>query len=91
MRAIGTKNKSLKRILFIENLFVIIPSLLFSMGIGMLINSVILFDRVTLPSLYIPLMIISILFGILIIFNLLSLVPIMRKIKTFTIKDFEVY
>ena len=91
MRAIGTKNKSLKRILFIENLFVIIPSLLFSMGFGMLINSVILFDRVTLPPLYIPLMIISILFGILIIFNLLSLVPIMRKIKTFTIKDFEVY
>jgi len=91
MRAIGSKNKSLKRILFLENLFVIIPSLLFSLGVGMILNSVILLERVTLPPIYIPFLLISMLFGILIIFNLLSLIPIMKKIKSFSIKDFEVY
>ena len=91
MRAIGTKRKSLKRILFFENFFVIIPSLLFSLGVGMILNSVILIERVTLPPLYIPFILVSILFGILIIFNFLSLIPIMKKIEKFSIKDFAVY
>ncbi len=91
MRAIGIKNKSIKRILFIENLFVILPSLLFSLGVGMILNSVILIERVALPPIYIPFMIFSILFGILLVFNFLSLIPIMKKIKQFSIKDFDMY
>ncbi|TFG29663.1 MAG: FtsX-like permease family protein [Promethearchaeota archaeon] len=91
MRALGTKRKSVKRILFLEALFIIIPSLLLSLALGMLINSVILFDRVYLPPLYIPLIGIAILFGFMIIFNLLSLIPIMKKIDRFSIKDFDIY
>ncbi len=91
MRAIGSKIRSLKKILFIESLFVIIPSLLLSLGIGMVLNSIFLFDRVYLPSLYIPFTLFIVLFVILIIFNFLSLIPIIKKIKDFTIKDFNIY
>lgn len=91
MRALGSKKKALKRILFLESLFIIGPSLLLSLGLGMIINSVVLFDRVYLPPLYIPFIGIAILFGIMIVFNLLSLIPIMKKIDQFNIKDFDIY
>lgn len=91
MRALGTKRKSIKRILFLESLFVIVPSLLLSLALGMIINSVILFDRVYLPPLYVPFIGIALLFGIMIIFILFSLIPIMKKIDKFSIKDFGIY
>lgn len=91
MRALGSKRKSLKRILFLEAVFVIIPSLLLSLGIGMLLNSILLVERVHLPALHVPFIIISILFGISILFIHLSLIPIMKKIDKFSIKDFEIY
>jgi ABC-type lipoprotein release transport system permease subunit len=91
MRAIGSRNKSIKRILFLESVFVIVPSLLLSLGMGMLLNSLILFDRVSLPSLFIPFMLLGILLGVFLIFNFLSLIPIMKKINKFSIKDFDVY
>jgi ABC-type lipoprotein release transport system permease subunit len=91
MRAIGAKNKSLKRILFFESLFVIVPSLLISLSIGMILNSFIIFGRVYLPPLYIPFTVFSIIMFIFIVFNFLSLIPIMRKINKFSIKDFDIY
>ncbi|MFX1393154.1 MAG: FtsX-like permease family protein [Promethearchaeota archaeon] len=91
MRAVGGKKKSLKRILFLEALFVIIPSLLLSLGIGMIINSIFLIDRAYLPPLYVPFIGISILFGAMILLNYLSLYPIMKKIEKFSIKDFAIY
>ena len=87
MKAIGAKKKSIKRILFLEALFIIIPSLLLSLAFGMLINSVFLVERVYLPPLYIPFIITAIIFVIMIIFNYLSLIPIMRKVEKFNIKD----
>jgi ABC-type antimicrobial peptide transport system permease subunit len=91
MRAIGTKRKLLKKILFLEALFVIIPSILISLGFGMLINSLILIERAYLPPLYVPIICISIIFGIMVLFILLSLIPIMKKIDNFSIKNFEIY
>ncbi len=91
MRAIGSKNKSLKKILFLESLFIIIPALLLCLGIGMIINSVFLFERVSLPPLYLPFILLSFLFIAFIIFNILSLIPIMKKINKFNIKDFNLY
>lgn len=91
MKAIGSKSKSLRRILFIEAIFIIIPSLLLSLGIGMILNSIVIFGRVDLPPLYIPFILIAILFSIFIVFNNLSLIPIMRKINKFSIKDFNIY
>ncbi|MFX1256379.1 MAG: FtsX-like permease family protein [Promethearchaeota archaeon] len=91
MRAIGSKRKSLKRILLLEAFFVIIPSLLLSLGIGMILNSVFLIERVYLPPIYVPFIGIALLFGILIIFNYLSIIPILKKIEKFSIKDFEIY
>jgi len=91
MRAVGAKNKSLKRILFFESLFVIIPSLLISLSIGMILNSIIIFGRVYLPPLYIPFTVFSIMMFLFIVFNFLSLIPIMRKINKFSIKDFDLY
>ncbi|MFW9898826.1 MAG: ABC transporter permease [Candidatus Thorarchaeota archaeon] len=91
MRAVGAKKKSLKRVLFLEALFVIIPSLLLSLGLGMIINSILLIDRAYLPPLYVPFIGISILFSAMILLNYLSLIPIMKKIEKFSIKDFDIY
>jgi ABC-type antimicrobial peptide transport system permease subunit len=91
MRAVGAKKKSLKRILSLEALFVIIPSLLLSLGVGMIINSIFLIDRAYLPPLYVPFIGISILFSAMVLLNYLSLIPIMKKIEKFSIKDFDIY
>ncbi|MFX0104794.1 MAG: FtsX-like permease family protein [Candidatus Hodarchaeota archaeon] len=91
MRAIGSKTRSLKIILFTESLFVLIPALLLSLGIGMIINSLFLFGRVYLPPLYIPFIVLLIIFLIFMISNFFSLFPIIRKINHFSIKDFSMY
>jgi ABC-type antimicrobial peptide transport system permease subunit len=91
MRALGSKNKAIKRILFLESTFVIIPSLLISLSIGMILNSIFIFGRVYLPPLYIPFSIFATLLVTFISFNFLSLYPIMRKINKFSIKDFDIY
>lgn len=91
MRAIGSKTRSLKKILFLESTFVLIPSLIFSLAFGMIINSLFLFNRVYLPPLYIPFIIFLVLFGIFIIFNFLSLFPLIKKINNFSVKDFNIY
>jgi len=86
MRAIGAKYKSIKKILFLEAFYMIIPSVLLSMGIGMIINSLVLFDRVYLPSISLPINIIGLLFIAFLAFNYISLFPILSKIKKFTMK-----
>jgi ABC-type antimicrobial peptide transport system permease subunit len=91
MKAVGSKYKNIKKILFLEALYVIIPSLFLSLGIGMILNSLVLFGRVSLPHISTPFIIISLLFVAFLIFNYLSLFPILRKIKKFTIKDFDIY
>ncbi|NVM46796.1 MAG: FtsX-like permease family protein [Candidatus Lokiarchaeota archaeon] len=91
MRAVGSQYKSIKRILFLEALYILIPSLLLSLGIGMILNSTILLYRTYLPHISIPFFIGGILFVAFLIFNYLSLFPILRRIKKFTIKDFEMY
>ncbi|MFX0000280.1 MAG: FtsX-like permease family protein [Candidatus Hodarchaeota archaeon] len=91
MRALGSKTRSLKSILFLESIFVLLPSLLLSLGIGMIINSLFLFNRVYLPPLYIPFIVFLSLFVIFIFFNFLSLFPIIKKINNFSIKDFNMY
>lgn len=91
MRAVGSQYKSIKRILFLEALYILIPSLLLSLGVGMILNSTILLYRAYLPHISIPFVIAGILFVALLIFNYLSLFPILRRIKKFTIKDFDMY
>ncbi|MFX1279793.1 MAG: FtsX-like permease family protein [Promethearchaeota archaeon] len=91
MRALGSRNKALRRILFLESLYVIIPSLLLSLSLGMILNSTIIFGRVFLPPLIVPFAIFIVLFAIFTLFNFISLYPIMKKINSFSIKDFEIY
>jgi len=90
-RAIGSKYKYIKRILFLEALYVIIPSLSLSLGIGMILNAIVLFERAYLPPLYIPLIIFGFISISFICINYISLIPIMKKIKKFNIKDFEIF
>ncbi|MHA1483608.1 MAG: FtsX-like permease family protein, partial [Candidatus Heimdallarchaeaceae archaeon] len=61
MRAVGSKYRSIKKILFLEAFYMIVPSLFLSMGIGMMLNAFVLFDRVYLPNLSLPFIIIGIL------------------------------
>ena len=91
MRAVGSKYKSIKKILFLEAFYMIIPSLLLSMGIGMIINSLILFERVYIPNISLPIIIIGLLFIAFLSFNYISLFPILSKIKKFSIKDFDIW
>ncbi|MFX0037747.1 MAG: FtsX-like permease family protein [Candidatus Heimdallarchaeota archaeon] len=91
MRAIGSKTSSLKKILFMESFFVLFPSLLLSLGIGMIINSLFLSKQVYLPPLIVPFVFFLFLFLIFMIFNFLSLFPIIKKINKFSIKDFSLY
>ena len=91
MRAVGAKYKSIKKILFLEAFYMIIPSLLLSMGVGMMINSLVLFERVYLPSISLPIIIIALLFIAFLAFNYISLFPILSKIKKFSIKDFDIF
>ncbi len=91
MKAIGARSKSLKRILFIENTFIIIISSAYSLGISLVINILFLFERVSLPPISIPFLIFCGYFFIFLILNSLSLIPLNKKIKQFSIKDFEVY
>jgi len=91
MRAVGSKYKSIKRILFLEALYILIPSLILSLGVGMILNSTVLLNRAYLPHISIPFIIGGVLFVALLIFNYLSLFPILRRIKKFTIKDFDMY
>jgi len=91
MKAIGSKNKALKRILFMEALFIIIPAILISITVGMLVNSLFLLERVALPPLYVPFLVGALLFVIISVFNKLSLTPLMKKIAKFSVKDFEIY
>jgi len=91
MRAIGSKTRSLKKILFLESLFVLIPSLLLSLAFGMIINSLFLFNRIYLPPLHIPFILFLLLFVIFIIFNFLSLFPLIKKINNFSVNDFTMY
>ena len=92
MRAIGSKFRSLRRILFLETLYVLIPSIVLSLGIGMILNSIVLFDRVHLPHISIPFIIMGILLGVFLLLNFFGLFPVIKKIKkNFSIKDFEIY
>lgn len=91
MRAIGSKTRSLKKILFMESIFVLFPSLLLSLGIGMMVSSLFLFEQVYLPPLYVPFIFFIFLCFLFMIFNFLSLFPIIKKINKFSIKDFSMY
>ena len=91
MRAIGSSYRNIKRILFLETFYVIIPSLFFSLGVGMILNALVLFERVTLPPLSFPFILIGILIALFLLFNYLSLYSLMKKVKIFSIKDFEIY
>jgi len=91
MRAIGSKDKSIRKILFLEALYVIIPSLGLSLGLGMILNSLILLDRIYLPNIYVPFLLLGIIFLVFLLFNILSLFPVMKKVRQFTVKDFEMY
>jgi ABC-type antimicrobial peptide transport system permease subunit len=91
MRAIGSNKKSLRKILFMESVYVIVPSLLLSIGIGMILNSIILFARVRLPSIIVPLSLYGILFGVFTVFNFLSLIPILKKFDKFSINEFYLF
>lgn len=91
MRAIGAKSKIIRKVLFLEAMYVIIPSLGLSLGVGMILNSIFIFERVYLPNILVPFLFIMILFLAYGLFNTLSLYPIMKKLRKFTIKDFEMY
>ncbi|MFX1397486.1 MAG: FtsX-like permease family protein [Promethearchaeota archaeon] len=91
MRAIGMRNKHTRRMLFLEIFFVLIPSLLLSLSIGMILNSVFLLDNARLPSIHVPLLIMLVLGSSALLLGYFVVVPIVRKINQMSIKDFEVY
>jgi ABC-type antimicrobial peptide transport system permease subunit len=91
MRAIGSKMRNLRRIIFLEGVFILISAIIVSIPIGLIINELILFDNVILPSLYVPILLIGIVLGFFILLNFISLIPIVKKIKNFPIREITTF
>lgn len=91
MRAVGANRKSLKRILFLEAIFIIIPAILLSSSFGMIFNALFLVESVALPPLYAPFAISGIICGVFFLINYLSLRPLIQKIDSFKVNDFTMY
>ncbi|MBN1215386.1 MAG: ABC transporter permease [Candidatus Lokiarchaeota archaeon] len=81
MRAIGSKIKNIRRILFIEGIIALIPSILTSFAGGMILTSLFLTDRIYLPSINIPLILIGFIFILFIILNYIVIIPLTKNIK----------
>jgi ABC-type antimicrobial peptide transport system permease subunit len=83
MHALGSKIKNIKRILFFQGIFVIIPALSISLAGGLILNLFFLFDRtiIDMPSIIIPLSIFGILLTIFILLNYLVVSPLSKKIE----------
>ncbi|MBY8982661.1 MAG: FtsX-like permease family protein, partial [Candidatus Lokiarchaeota archaeon] len=91
MRAIGSKIRNIRRILFLEGMLALIPSLISSLAGGMIISSLFLTDRVYLPPLYIPFLLIGILITLFIALNYVILVPITKNLKKLSFKDITLF
>ncbi|MEJ2248488.1 MAG: FtsX-like permease family protein [Candidatus Lokiarchaeota archaeon] len=91
MRSIGTKRKKLKRILFLEAFYAIIPSCLLSLAVGMIFNRLFLLQRALMPPLYVPYLVITIITVIFLIINYLSVIPIVKKIDRRSVMEFAVF
>ena len=91
MRAIGSKIRNIRRILFLEGMLALIPSLISSLAGGMIISSLFLTDRVYLPPLYIPFLLIGILLTLFIALNYVILVPITKNLKKLSFKDITLF
>lgn len=83
MHALGSKIKNIKRILFFQGIFVIIPALSISLAGGLFLNLFFLFDRtiIDMPSIVVPLSIYGILLLIFTLLNYLVLTPLSKKIE----------
>lgn len=83
MHALGSKIKNIKRILFFQGIFVIIPALSISLAGGLFLNLFFLFDRtiIDMPSIVVPLSIYGILLLIFTFLNYLVLTPLSKKIE----------
>jgi ABC-type antimicrobial peptide transport system permease subunit len=90
IRAIGAKYQSIRRILFFESLFILIPSSLISLALGMIVNSLFLIDPISLPSIYVPFSMMGLIFVLFLALNLIGLRSILKKIKTYSIKEFTI-
>ncbi|MBY9006933.1 MAG: FtsX-like permease family protein [Candidatus Lokiarchaeota archaeon] len=91
MRAIGSRIRNIRRILFMEGIFTLIPSILSSLAGGMIISSLFLSDRVYLPPLIIPFMLFSFIFILFIVLNYIILIPITKNIKKLSFKDITLF
>ncbi|TFF87545.1 MAG: ABC transporter permease [Promethearchaeota archaeon] len=89
MRSIGTKSKKLRKILFLEAFYAIIPSCLLSLAIGMIINRLLLIERAIVPPLLYPFFLISIIILFFLLVNFLSVLPIVKRIKNSEIMRFS--
>lgn len=83
MHALGSKIKNIKRILFFQGIFVIIPALSISLAGGLILNLFFLFDRtiIDMPSIFVPLSLYGILLLMFTFLNYLVLFPLSKKIE----------
>jgi ABC-type antimicrobial peptide transport system permease subunit len=91
IRAIGSKIKNLRRILFFEGLFILIGTVLLSFAGGLIINSLFLFENAVLPPLYVPLLLLG---GILVggnLINYISILLVLRKLKKVSISKLTTF
>jgi ABC-type antimicrobial peptide transport system permease subunit len=91
MRAIGNKRGGLKKILFLESFYAIVPSSLLSLAVGMILTRLFLLVRAQTPPLIIPFTILSIIILGFLLISYLSIIPILKKLDKQSICDLAVF
>ncbi len=81
MRAIGTKSNLIKKILLFESLFLILPSLLVSLIASMMLNSLFLIERASLPPVIIPFVLFIVIFIFYFTFIIIAISILTNKIN----------
>lgn len=91
MKYIGVQQKSLKKILFFENIFLLLPALVLGLSLSMILLTTILLDRISLPSVLLPFFSFMIVLVIMTILNLISCNALIPKLKSYSLKTNEFY
>lgn len=89
MKAIGATDDSIKKILFMEGIFILIPAIIYGYILGIFLNTIFIFRNPKPLSLLLFTILIPILLVVLVLVNFLSINIPMRKISKFRIEDLK--
>jgi len=91
MHSIGSKLINIGKILFLEGFLILVPAIFASLAGGMIINTIFLFERVSLPPLHIPFLLVGMILGGFSIINFFVLIPLLKRIKHSSLRELKIF